>query len=157
MAIIGAVIGILAQVLLMINPYNITWALATTVIRSLGAVPINAVIFDMMADVVEYGQWKTHIRQESLIYAADSLGIKIGMGLIGAIVGGLLSVSGYVSSTTGSAVQPQSALDMITYMFIWGPIILWIISLIVLVFYKLDKTYPTIIKELREREKRGEA
>lgn len=79
------------------------------------------------------------------------------MGLIGAIVGGLLSVSGYVSSTTGSAVQPQSALDMITYMFIWGPIILWIISLIVLVFYKLDKTYPTIIKELREREKRGEA
>lgn len=140
LAIIGAVIGILAQVLLMINPYNITWALATTVIRSLGAVPINAVIFGMMADVVEYGQWKTHIRQESLIYAADSLGIKIGMGLIGAIVGGLLSVSGYVSSTTGSAVQPQSALDMITYMFIWGPIILWIISLIVLVFYKLDKT-----------------
>lgn len=156
LALAGCIVGIVAQILLLINPYNVEWALFTTIIRSLGAVPINAVIFGILGDVVEFGQWKTHVRQESLIYAADSLGIKIGMGVIGALVGGLLSLSGYVSSTTGSAVQPDSALQMITNLFIWGPVVLWVLAGIVLLFYRLDKTYPKIIAELRERESRGE-
>lgn len=153
----GAILVIVAQLLLLINPYSAVWALITTVIRACGAVPINAVIFGMLGDVVEYGQWKTHVRQESLIYAASSVGIKVGMGLIGGITGILLSIGGYVSSTTGSAVQPQSALDMITNMFIWGPMLLFAISFVILLLYKLDKFYPIIMKELQEREGRGEA
>ena len=36
-----------------------------------------------------------------------------GMGLTSAIITGLMSWSGYISSTTADAVQPQSAIDMI--------------------------------------------
>ena len=41
---------------------------------------------------------------------------------------------------------------MIQNMFIYGPIILWGAAVIVLLFYKLDKEYPQIMKELLERE-----
>lgn len=54
------------------------------------------------------------------------------------------------------SVQPESALHMIQNMFIYGPIILWGAAVIVLLFYKLDKHYDTIMADLKEREQRGE-
>lgn len=34
-----------------------------------------------MANVVEYGEWKTEVRIESLVYSGASMGAKIGTGL----------------------------------------------------------------------------
>ena len=65
-------------------------------------------------------------------------------------------MSGYISSTSGSAVQPQSALDTIVSIYSYGPLIVWAIVILVMLFYKLDKIYPTIMAELAEREARGE-
>ena len=45
---------------------------------------------------------------------------------------------------------------MISTIFQWGPILVWAVAIIVLLLYKLDKIYPTIMKELSEREARGE-
>ena len=45
---------------------------------------------------------------------------------------------------------------MIQNMFIYGPIILWGAAVIVLLFYKLDKHYGTLMADLKEREQRGE-
>ena len=56
--------------------------------------PLNAVVFSMVGDVVEFGQWKNHIRQESLIFAGGSIGTKVGAGLASAVITGLLSSSG---------------------------------------------------------------
>ena len=38
----------------------------------------------------------------------------------------------------------------------WGPILIWAVAIIVLLLYKLDKIYPNIMKDLAEREARGE-
>ncbi len=54
------------------------------VARAIGLAPLNAVVFGMAGDVVEYGQWKTHVRQESLIFAGGSIGTKVGAGLASA-------------------------------------------------------------------------
>ena len=45
---------------------------------------------------------------------------------------------------------------MIVHMYEYGIILIWVILLIVLFCYKLDKLYPTIMKDLIEREARGE-
>lgn len=111
LALIGSIICIVAQFLLLINPYSVSWIFVTTVIRSFGAAPLNAFVFGMLGDVIEYGQWKTHLRQESLIVSSSSMGIKFGMGIVGAAIGALLESSGYISSTTGSAVQPEGAIE----------------------------------------------
>ena len=156
LALAGSILVVVAQCILMTNPNSVAMAMGVTVLRAIGTVPLNACVFGMICDVIEYGQWKTHVRQESLIMSGSSVGTKFGQGVAGGIIGMLLTASGYISSTGKAVVQPESALHMIQNMFIYGPIILWGAAVIVLLFYKLDKHYGTIMADLKEREQRGE-
>ena len=90
------------------------------------------------------------------MFGAGSMGFKIGTGITSAIMTLMLEGAGFLSSTAGGAAQPDSAVSMITTIFKFGPILVWIVAIIVLVFYKLDKIYPKVMKELAEREARGE-
>ena len=154
--LVGSLIAILGQILFMFNPYSFEIALISCIIRGIGAAPLNACVFGMMNDVVEFGQWKSKLRQESYIFAAGSVGSKIAPGLTSALVTGLLTSSGYISSAVGGVSQPQEALDTIVNLLKYGPLIVWILVLVVSIFYKLDKKYPQIMAELAEREARGE-
>lgn len=156
LSLIGCIIVVVAHALIMVNPMSFQWVLVMTVIRSLGQAPLTSLVFGMMGDVVEYGQWKSHLRQESLIFGGGSLGFKIGTGITSAVMTAMLEGAGFLSSVTGGAMQPTSAQQMISSIFKFGPIFVWAVAIIVLLFYKLDKIYPTIAKELAEREARGE-
>lgn len=156
LSLIGCIIVVIAHAFIMVNPMSFQWVLAMTVIRSLGQAPLTSLVFGMMGDVVEYGQWKSHLRQESLIFGGGSLGFKIGTGITSAVMTAMLEGAGFLSSVTGGAMQPTSAQHMISSIFKFGPIFVWAAAIIVLLFYKLDKIYPTIVKELAEREARGE-
>ena len=50
-----------------------------------------------------------------LMYSCTSLGVKIGGGIGTAVVGWMLEFSGYVGT---NATQPQSALDMMQFLFL---------------------------------------
>ena len=156
LSLIGCIIVVIAHALIMVNPMSFQWVLVMTVIRSLGQAPLTSLVFGMMGDVVEYGQWKSHLRQESLIFGGGSLGFKIGTGITSAVMTAMLEGAGFLSSVTGGAMQPTSAQHMISSIFKFGPIFVWAAAIIVLLFYKLDNIYPTIAKELAEREARGE-
>lgn len=134
---------------------SFTWALITGIIRALGEAPLTAVVFGMMGDVVEFGEWKTGIRQEALIFGGGSLGFKLGSGITSAILTSLLAAAGYVSSTGGITVQPETALRMIENIYVYGPIIVWVIAVITLYVYKLDDMYDKIMADLAEREKKN--
>lgn len=155
-ALAGACIVLAGQLAFFMNPYNFMWVAASCVVRAIGLAPLNAVVFGMVGDVVEFGQWKTHIRQESLIFAGGSIGTKVGAGVASAVMTGLLSGAGYISSATGSSVQPDSALQMIVNIYKYGPLIVAALAVITLLFYKLDRKYTSVMQELNEREARGE-
>ena len=155
-ALVGSIIALAGQILFFFNPYSVTWMFMSCITRSIGLAPLNAVVFGMIGDVVEYGQWKTHVRQESLIFAGGSIGTKVGAGVASAAMTGLLSFAGYLSTTTGVASQPDRALNMIINIYKYGPIIVAAGVLIVLLFYKLDTYYDKIMNELMDREARGE-
>lgn len=155
-ALAGSVIALVGQFLFFLNPYNLPWMVMSCLTRAIGLAPLNAVVFGMIGDVVEFGQWKTHVRQESLIFAGGSIGTKVGAGIASAAMTGLLSLGGYISTAAGSAVQPDSALHMIVNIYKCGPLIVAGGVLLVLLFYHLDKQYPDIMKELIEREAKGE-
>ncbi len=156
LALGGSILVIAAQLVLMSNPTSVSLAMITTVLRAFGTVPLNAFVIGMIGDVIEYGQWKTHVRQESIIMSGGSMGVKFGQGVAGGLIGMLMTASGYISSVGDAVVQPDTALHMIQNMFVYGPIILWGAAVIVLLFYKLDKHYDTIMADLKEREARGE-
>lgn len=155
-ALAGSVIALAGQLLFFLNPYSIPWMVMSCVTRAIGLAPLNAVVFGMIGDVVEFGQWKTHVRQESLIFAGGSIGTKVGAGVASAAMTGLLSLGGYISTASGGVTQPDSALDMIVNIYKVGPLIVAGGVLLVLLFYHLDKQYPDIMKELIEREAKGE-
>ncbi|WP_297871156.1 MFS transporter [uncultured Oscillibacter sp.] len=156
LSLAGCILAIAAHSVLLLNPRNFTLVLVSSIVRALGEAPLTAIVFGMMGDVVEYGQWKTHIRQEALIFGGGSLGFKIGTGITSAIITKLMDASGYMSFAGGSVAQPKSALAMIQNIYLYGPILIWAIAVAVLAFYKLDKQYPSIMDELRQREARGE-
>lgn len=155
-ALYGAVLAMAGQLLYFLNPTSLPWVVMSCVTRGVGLAPLNAVVFGLLGDVVEFGQWKTHIRQESLIFAGGSLGAKVGSGIATAIITGLLSAAGYISSSANGITQPDSAIRMILNVYKFGPMVVWIIVIVVLSLYQLDKKYSSIVNELARREANGE-
>lgn len=155
-ALAGAFIALAGQLLFFMNPESFSWMVMSCVARAIGLAPLNAAVFGMVGDVVEFGQWKTHIRQESLIFAGGSIGTKVGSGVASATMTGLLSLAGYISSAAGTIEQPQEALDMIINIYKGGPLIVAVLAVVTLSLYKLDKKYDGIMEELAKREACGE-
>ncbi|MBT2599362.1 MFS transporter [Oceanobacillus sp. ISL-73] len=149
LAIIGGVVSIIGALIVLIAPESITVVSIGSFIRGLGGAPLGVAAFVMLADSVEYGEWKTGTRTEGLALSAGTFGEKVGTGLGGMILGVLMGLGGYVG---GQAVQTEAALTSIKVVFIHVPIILSVISIILLYFYKLDKIYPKIVKELNDRK-----
>ena len=108
--------------------------------------------YPLLCYTVEYGQWKTGVRQEGMIMSANSFGSKCGTALGTALCGWVLAWAGY----NGAAeVQTASALTGIKIVYVYLPVILNILSAVILSFYKLEKEYSTIVKELEERKAVG--
>lgn len=105
-------------------------------------------MFALVVDTIEYGEWKTGIRTEGLINSAASFGQKIGSGISTALVGAVLAIGGYVGTAT---IQTENALTAIRTSYIYIPIILTVIQMIVLGFYHLDKEYDSILEDIKNR------
>lgn len=118
------------------------------VIQSVGRGFHFVAMFAMVADVVEYGEWKTGRRLEGATYSVTSFGFKIGIGVGGALVGLFLSMVNYDANLVD---QPESTLQAILVANIWAPVVLSVVGLIISLLTNLDKIYPTVKKELEIR------
>lgn len=152
MSLVGIAFALVGHLVFFLHPESFAWTLGSCIIRGMGLGPMNAIIWGFLGDAVDFGHWKTGVRQESLVFAAGSVGAKLGGGVTSALLTSLLSAAGYISATTGNQSQPQSAIDMIMDIYKYAPLIVWVIVIVILIFYKLDKHYPKIMKELNERE-----
>jgi Na+/melibiose symporter-like transporter len=102
----------------------------------------------MLADTVEYGEWKTGKRSESIIFSIGTFSALLSGAIGGAVPGYWLSLSGYVAN----AVQKAPALDAMNMMLSWAAAIALLIMTIILFFYNLsEKRYAEILKELETR------
>lgn len=107
--------------------------------------------YPLLCNTVEYGEWKNGFRQEGLIMSANSFGSKFGSAFGTALCSWVLAWTGYDGT---AEVQSASALNGITIVYVLLPIVLNLLCIFVLSFYKLEKEYPTILKELDERKNR---
>ncbi|MGN1155658.1 MAG: MFS transporter, partial [Agathobacter sp.] len=152
--ILGAVFIIGGSLILLVSPRNVALVTFGGLLRGIGMTPILGMIFTMIADAIEYGQWKTGLRTAGAIQSATTSGQKFGQGIGSALIGFIMQSTGYDGNL---AVQSEMALDTIQKLFIYGVSFLGVIMIIILLFYKLDKEYPVIIKELLEREEKQKA
>lgn len=109
----------------------------------------NTAIYAIVPDCVEYGEWKTGLRNDGFQYAFISLGNKIGMAIGTSMLAGVLGACGYSSNQQ----QNPAVLAVIKHSFTTVPGVLWIITAVVLFFYRLNKrSYNKIVKEIQERK-----
>lgn len=147
--IIGALFIIAGSLIIKVSPLSVPIVTLGGLLRGIGMTPILGLIFTMIADAIEYGQWKTGLRTAGAIQSATTSGQKFGQGIGSALIGFIMSNSGY----TGAAVEAGSrAAETISNLYIYGIAILGVIMIVILLFYKLDAEYPQIMKELLERE-----
>ena len=147
-ALIGAIVAVIGTVSLFINPSALNLALFACVMRGIGKGCFRGVKYSMLADVIEYGAWKSGIRVQGLMVSATTAGQKFGSGMTSAIFGALMSLVGFAGTATINAAQSQ----MLIAIYIIGNIIAWGGIGVLLIFYKLDKIYPRIITEMKQRE-----
>lgn len=86
-----------------------------------------------MADVVDYGQWKTGLRVTGLVYSSIVFFIKFGLALGGALAGWLLAAYGYQADTS----QTDAARHGILLCFTLYPAIGGILVAIIMRWYPL--------------------
>lgn len=111
----------------------------------------NTAIYAIIPDCVEYGQWKTGLRNDGFQYAFVSLGNKVGMAIGTALLAGMLGRFGYVANQA----QNEAVLSVMKHSFTTIPGMLWIVTAIVLFFYRLNKKrYNEIMEDLKSG-KRG--
>lgn len=153
---IGYVVQIIGVALIIIFPTNIMMIFTGLILKGIGSLPHNAGLFALVADVIDYGEWKTGHRIDGLVNSATSFGMKVGTGFGTAAVGWLLAWGGYNADL---AVQSSNCLLAMNILYGWIPMILFIIGLIVMGFCNLDKSAAQIRNDLAARkasEKRDE-
>lgn len=108
----------------------------------------NTAIYAIIPDCVEYGEWRTGIRNDGFQYAFISLGNKIGMALGTALLALSLEWAGYEANTT----QNEAVVAIMRHSFSTIPGILWVVTALALFFYKLDKrSYNRILAVIKYR------
>ena len=123
--------------------------MTSQIIKGVGQVPILGGVWAMFPDTIEYGEWKTHVRVEGLLYSGGSLGQKVGVGLGTALTGWVLAWGHYNGALSA---QPSSAMNSIYQLFIYIPIVIYILQIVLLLMYNLDKKYPAIMRDLAARK-----
>jgi len=79
-------------------------------VLGIGLGAINALIFALQADTVEYGEWRSGIRAEGASYSVLSFMRKAGQGVGGAAAAYTISLGGYAAAAT---TQSDGALTSI--------------------------------------------
>ncbi|MCP8688705.1 MFS transporter [Marinobacterium sedimentorum] len=146
---VGLLVMAGSYLLLLTDPHNVQLAVIATIIKGIGMAPIIGSAFAMLADTIDYGEWKTGLRTEGLTYSAGSFGSKVGIGLGSAIVGWVLSLGGYVG---GSETQTPDAINAIISIFVSIPCVISIGLFVLMMFYKMDKIMPRILADLDKND-----
>ena len=143
----GAILTMVAQLTLLAVPANPAFVAAVAAIRGIGKAPLFGCVFTMMADVVNYGHWKTGVRVQALIFSAATVGQKFGGGITGPIIGQLMDTSGF----TGLAQEIPYAVEMVENLYIWGTVFAWAIIIGLMLAYKLEKNYDGMIRDMENK------
>lgn len=153
-AALGLAFQALGSVILWLAPSSVAMLWISTVFRSVGVGGLSGNMNAMLADVVEYGEWKMGIRTEGMIYSGASFGGKVGAGLGGAIVAAILAWGQYVPN---AATQAPLAMSAIKVAFVGAPFIGSTLIIIMLLLFRVEKKMPQIKAELEERRKKASA
>ncbi len=127
---------------------DITTIYVFNVIAKMAYAPAVPLLWTMIADSADYGEWKTGRRATGLYFSAAVFAQKAGWGIGAAIAGWILAISSFVPNV----VQNGTAITGIKLLVSVIPGILYMSCAIFMIFYKIDaKTTDLMKKDLDKR------
>jgi len=130
------------------GPENLILIFGTQIIFSLASGPSMPLLWSMLADTADYGEWKTGRRSTGLIYSAITFGQKTGIAMGAAFMLFVIGTFGYVANQAQLAPALMGMRLSMTLI----PAAICLAGTAVLFSYNLtDKTMETVEKELTAR------
>jgi sugar (glycoside-pentoside-hexuronide) transporter len=155
LGLFGMVVGQLIVYLGVRSGYSLAIIMTGWTIGFLASGVAMAMPFSVLADSVDYGEWKTGIRAPGLLTAIGAaFCLKAGSGLGGALPAWVMQAAGYVPNVE----QTASSLKGIEIGIIWLPAAFFALSVIPVLFYrKYELLEPRIHAELDRRRAQAAA
>jgi GPH family glycoside/pentoside/hexuronide:cation symporter len=117
-------------------------------VTSFGSGAYYVSFWAMLPDTVEFGEWRTGVRSESLAFGLLVLGQKAALGLGAGFLGLTLSRTGYVADHVQSAATIHAIKDMM----LWAPLIGGVIAGVLISFYPISPArHRAMVQEIADR------
>lgn len=110
---------------------------------------IITLLYALVADTVDYGEWNSGVRAEGLNYAIFSFTSKVGLGVGGAIAAYTIGIGGYLAT---ARAQTPSALRAIRVAVGLEPAALVLAATVVMLAYPLtEKAFRALVADIAQR------
>ena len=123
---------------------NLVWVYVFNILAKMAYAPAVPLLWTMLADVADYGEWRFSHRTTGLTFSASVLAQKLGWAIGAAAAGWLLSATHFVANAD---VQTDSAMMGIRLLVSVIPGVLYASCALVMAFYTLDTKTLTQMKE----------
>ncbi|MGL1891457.1 MAG: MFS transporter [Spirochaetaceae bacterium] len=134
----GSAILMILSFILFFVPFTSVSVIFVLAVLTMAFGPLTGVVgWSMLADCVEYGEWKTGLEGAGTVSSQLTFVNKLGMALGGFIGGTLISMSGYIPG----ADQAETVLKTIVGIKTLLPVAGYIASLISMSFYPITKEF----------------
>ena len=143
--------GLFSAALFIIPPHATVTIIAFEVLRQFSFGLSGPLIWSMMGDVADYGEWKTGRRASGTVTAAVVFALWAGLALGGAVAGWILDLYGFVSKADMQSAHAQSGI-LLTASVYAG--LAFLAAAVCMFFYPISRELnQKIANELTERRK----
>jgi GPH family glycoside/pentoside/hexuronide:cation symporter len=144
--------GAFAAALLVISPHATVLIVVTEVLRQFSYGLSGPIIWSMMGDVADYGEWKTGRRASGTVTSAVVFALWAGLAVGGAVAGWLFSFYGFASEAVTQTAQAQTGI-LLTASVYAG--LAFVAAGVCMFFYPITREVnQKIANELADRRKR---
>lgn len=139
----GAALGVIGGVIAFLAKESMPLLIVAFMCTGIAALAPAYLINLMLIDCGTYNEWKRDSRMDGIIGAINNFAGKLGNGIGAGMLGILLGVAGYEGAL---AAQSEGTNLMIRVLYGVIPAVAWILVVITMSFYKLDKQLKIIEK-----------
>ncbi len=138
-----------ASVMFTVTPGTLPAFLMLLLPMSVGFAAMGVLFWSMLPDTVEFGQWRSGFRAESVFFGVASFTQKMSIGIAGWLMGGALAMVGFVPDTEQSSLAILVIRSGLTLV----PAVLLVFAVLIVMKYPLNaKLHHRIRRELLARE-----
>lgn len=148
------IVAAATQLIMIFFPNNVIVLSIVVAIRVCCILPQTMLNNLMIIDCMKYTEWQDGVKLEGVMSAVSSAANKIGGAIASVLTGVFLQMAGYDGSL---AVQSASASAAISGLYLIYPLVVEVLAIVILHFYKLDEKMPQIEAELAARKEAGNA